>query len=167
MNRECCGQPNPEAPTELECFSFLVGLWNCAGKVKCKGDEWKPFTAEWFGRYILDGMAIADEFRATFPDGKLFMHGQNIRMYNPEQKAWKMKWIDALDATVIKQGGPELGGVKANGSTITFHILHDSGDVIRARYSNITDDSFEWHGALLGDDGETWDEVMVIEARRA
>jgi hypothetical protein len=160
------GSPHPDAPAELRRFSFLVGAWTCQGRVLDEDGQWKPFAADWVGQYILDGMAIADEFRAVWPDGKLFKHGQNIRMYNAEQKAWKMKWIDALDATVLKMGPPELGGVRISDSTIQFHILHETGELLRARYSGICDDHFTWRGSILGDDGETWNEVMVIEATR-
>ena len=160
------GLPHPDAPAELQRFSFLVGTWKCEGRVLGDAGEWKPFTADWIGHYILDGMAIADEFRAMWPDGSLFKHGQNIRMYNAEQRQWKMKWIDALDATVLKMGPPELGGVKTTDSTIMFHILHETGELLRGRYMDITDDHFSWRGSILSDDGETWDEVMVIEAKR-
>lgn len=167
MSQSNYGTPHPNAPPELERFSFLIGVHNCKGRVKGEENQWNDFTAEWVGRYILDGMAIADEFCAHWPDGSLFKHGQNIRMYNSEQKSWRMKWIDAMDATVIKQGTKELGGVKCNGTTISFHIAHESGEILRARYTNITEDSFQWHGSMLNEDGETWDEVMVIEAKRA
>ena len=161
------GTPHPKAPPELDKFSFLIGVYNCKGRVRDEENQWVDFSAEWVGRYILDGMAIADEFCAHLPDGSLFKHGQNIRMYNTEQKSWRMKWIDAMDATVIKQGTKELGGVKCGDSSISFHIAHESGEILRAKYTNISHDSFHWQGSILNEDGETWDEVMVIEAIRA
>ena len=166
MTGNSYGTVHPDAPEQLATFAFLVGKWKCKGKVKAEEGQWRTFTADWVGQYILDGMAIGDEFRAVWDDGTLFKHGQNIRIYNVQQQSWRMKWIDALEATVISQGTKELGGVKVNGSGICFHILHESGEILRAQYINITDDSCQWHGSMLNEDDETWDEVMVIEATR-
>ncbi|MCZ6834624.1 MAG: hypothetical protein O7G85_02515, partial [Planctomycetota bacterium] len=76
------GKIHPDAPKELALFEFLVGTWTCEGKVKDDQGKWMDFSAEWIGQFILEGNAIADEFRAIWPDGSLFMHGQNIRIFN-------------------------------------------------------------------------------------
>ncbi len=167
MNQTMFGTTHPDAPPELAQFAFLIGTWKCKGKVKSPEDEWQEFAADWIGQYILEGKAIADEFRATWPDGSLFMHGQNIRIYSAEQKMWRMKWIDALAGTVIKMGGPELGGVKVANGSITFHVPHTEGQLLRSHYLNITDECFSWRGSILNDDDETWEEMMTIEATRA
>ena len=93
---------------------------------------------------------------------------KNIRMYNTEQKSWRMKWIDAMEATVIKQGTKELGGVKCNDSTISFHIAHESGEILRAKYTNIV----LKRGMFYNDSGQVnralwqWIQTIVAGATR-
>lgn len=166
MTIDAIDRSHPDAPPELALFAFLIGVWKCDGKVKTEDGIWQPFTAEWVGSYILDGSAIADEFRAIWPDGSLFMHGQNIRIFSTEEKMWRMKWIDSMKGDVLKMGCPELGGVKVSNGSITFHVPHNEGELLRSCYSNITDQLFTWRGAMLGEDGETWEEMMAIDARR-
>ena len=158
--------PHPDAPPELGKFAFLIGVWDCRGRLKGEGDEWSEFTADWVGRYILEGRAIADEFRAVWPDGSLFKHGQNVRVYNAEEKSWQMRWIDVGDAEILRLGTPELGGVEQDNGDISFQLRHPDG-LIRATFTEISADGFTWRGALSVDEGTTWDEVMVIDAKRA
>ncbi|MCZ6837552.1 MAG: hypothetical protein O7G85_17385, partial [Planctomycetota bacterium] len=83
-----------------------------------------------------------------------------------KEKMWRMKWIDALTGDVLKMGCPQLGGVKVKNGAITFHVPYEEGKLLRSRYLNITDDAFSWYGAMLGEDGETWERMMTIEAKR-
>jgi hypothetical protein len=58
------GKPNSNAE-ELSRFAFLIGRWRCKAKVKSANGEWQTFQTAWIGRCILDGYAIADEYRMT------------------------------------------------------------------------------------------------------
>ena len=64
------GKLNPNAPSALSRFAFLIGRWRCEAKVKLANGVSQTFPATWVGRYILDGYAIADEYRMTGSSGE-------------------------------------------------------------------------------------------------
>ena len=55
------GVRNSAAPVELDAFSFLVGKWKGVAKVRLENGRDAEYDVIWIGRYVLDGMAIADE----------------------------------------------------------------------------------------------------------
>lgn len=62
------GSRNTAAPEELSVFSFLVGKWQGVGKTRLEDGNDAEFELTWIGRYILDGMAIADEIHSAARD---------------------------------------------------------------------------------------------------
>ncbi len=78
------GERNAQAPAELDLFSFLVGKWSGAGKARLPDGGHAQFELTWIGRYVLNGMAIADEFHSLTPDGKPYL-GISLRQFDPEQ----------------------------------------------------------------------------------
>ncbi len=96
MNDPDFGAPNPLAPAALSHFAFLIGKFRCHAKIKSPDGNWQTYDASWTGRYILDGYAIADEYRMTSPAGDLIVLGVNFRSYSPAQRAWNIKWLNAL-----------------------------------------------------------------------
>lgn len=84
-------QPNPNAPAALARFAFLIGRWRCEAKVRTANQEWQTFEAIWRGRFILDGYAIADEFRMTGSSRDLIVLGMNFRTYDAAKQIWNLK----------------------------------------------------------------------------
>jgi hypothetical protein len=161
-------EPNPRAPAELSLFAFLVGHWRCDARVTSGDGEWQTFQATWTGRFILDGYAIADEYRMTGPSGELIVLGVNLRTYDAARKTWNMKWLHALSGTWVDLGPEELGGVTFDGKSVTYVLKEPLAAHMytRATYTNISGDHFTWRGEQ-SDDGKAWSEFMVIEARRS
>ncbi len=63
-------------------FSFLVGKWSGSGKTRLPdGNHAQWDGATWIGRYVLNGMAIADEFHSLTPDGKPYL-GISLRYFD-------------------------------------------------------------------------------------
>ena len=161
------GKPNPSAHPRLGDFAFLIGEWRCAVRWKGNDGGWEKAHASWAGRYILDGYAIADEFRMFASSGELIMLGSNYRSYGDEPDCWVMKWHDALTSRWMSLGPEELGGVKVEGDSITFKARLEPNLLHRITFSNIAEDHFTWRADSSADGGKTWDEsVMVIEAHR-
>ena len=78
-----------------------------------------------------------------------------------------MKWHDALASTWLDLGPVELGGVVARNDSIMFQTLYGPGEIHRITFSDIREDHFTWRVDRSTDEGETWEEsVMVIEASR-
>jgi len=158
---------NPHAPQELSRFGFLIGEWRCDAKLKREDGTWENLNATWQGRYILDGYAIADEFRMTTLAGELLVMGVNLRAYDAKNKAWNMKWLNALAGTWVDLGPEELGGVQVGDKTITYNMKEPvaAHQLTRASYTNISDGHFTWRGER-SNNGKEWDEFLVIECHR-
>lgn len=75
------GEPNPNAPAALSRFAFLIGKWQFEASARLADGEWQTFRGTWLGRFILDGYAIADEYRMTGASGELIVLGLNLRTY--------------------------------------------------------------------------------------
>ena len=161
------GKPNPNAPLELSRFAFLIGEWRCEAKLKRDDGTWYGLTATWEGRYILDGYAIADEFRLLAASGELMVLGVNLRSYDAKKKVWHMKWLSALAGTWTDLGPEELGGVSADEKVISYIMKEPLAPhaFTRATYTNSSADRFTWRGER-SNDRKTWEEFMVIEAYR-
>ena len=67
------GERSPRAPRELDVFAFLIGTWDGTGRTRLPDGKVAEYPVAWIGRYILDGMAIADEAHGPYPDGTPFL----------------------------------------------------------------------------------------------
>ena len=158
---------NPSAPAALSRFAFLIGKWRCEAKVRSAKGEWQTFQATWLGRFILDGHAIADEYRMTGSSGELIVLGMNFRAYDATKQAWNIKWLNALAGTWVDLGPEELGGVRFDSQSIIYAFKEPvaAHAYTRATYTNISETHFTWRGEKSAD-GNAWSEFMVVEAYR-
>jgi hypothetical protein len=159
------GRSNSNAPADLSRFAFLVGDWRCEAKVRVDDGKWQAFEAAWVGRFILDGYAIADEYRMTDSAGELIVLGMNLRAYDPARKAWNIKWLNGLSGTWVDLGPAELGGVQYDGESISYVFQEPMAGhaYTRATYTNISQTHFTWRGEK-SEDAKAWSEFMVVEA---
>jgi len=167
MDQADFGKPHPDAPAALSRFAFLIGKWRCAAKVRLPNGEWQTFDATWLGRFILDGYAIADEYRMTSSAGQLIVLGVSFRSYDAANEIWKIKWLNALTGAWTDLGTEELGGVKFDGASVSYVFQEPvaAHTYTRATYTNISKTHFTWRGEKSGD-RKTWSEFMVVEAYR-
>lgn len=161
------GELSPMAPSELGRFAFLIGRWRCDAELKRGDGGWEHLVATWEGRFILDGYAIADEYRMVSVTGELLVLGVNLRAYDATKKAWNMKWLNALGGTWTDLGPEEQGGVQIGEKGITYRMKEPvaSHVLTQATYMNISETHFTWLGER-SDEGETWEKFMLIEAYR-
>lgn len=161
------GKANPKAPAALSQFAFLIGRWRCEARVRAANAEWQTLQATWLGRFILDGYAIADEYRMTGAAGELIVLGMNFRSYDATRQTWNMKWLNAPAGTWVDLGPEELGGVRFDGQSIIYAFKEPMAGhaLTRATYTNISEKHFTWRGEK-SDDGKTWSEFMVVEVYR-
>lgn len=161
------GKPNPNAPSELSRFDFLIGDWRFEAKLKREDGTWDRLKGTWEGRYILDGYAIGDEFQMTTQAGELLVLGLNFRAYDAKKKTWNMKWLSALAGTWTDLGPEELGGVRADEKAISYSMKEPLAPhaFTRATYTNFSADHFTWRGER-SNDRKTWEEFLIIECDR-
>jgi len=161
------GKRNPNAPAKLSHFAFLIGRWRCEVRVSMPDGHWQTFQATWAGRYILDGYAIADDYRMTDSFGKLVVLGVNLRTYDVSKQIWNMKWLNALAGTWIDLGPEEFCGVRFDGQSIVYIAKEPMAGhaLTRATYTNVSESHFTWRGEK-SDYGKAWSEFIVFEAYR-
>ena len=161
------GSPNANAPRELSRFAFLIGDWRFQAGVEMPDGGLQTFHGSWRGRWILDGYAIADEYRMTDASGKLIVFGVNLRSYDAAARTWNLKWLNALTGTWLDLGRPELGGVRFDGPSVSYVFQEPMAGhaYTRATYTSVSDKHFTWQGEK-SEDGKTWSEFMVIEVYR-
>lgn len=155
------------ARAELERFAFLVGRYRCDARLKLPTGEWQTFGATWQGHWILNGHAIADEYLMFGAEGDLMVLGLNIRAYDATNQQWNIKWLNALSGRWTDLGPPELGGVKVDGTSVSYQFKEPMMEHVltRATYTNISEQHFTWRGEN-SEDGNNWTEFMVIECER-
>ncbi|HUX68072.1 MAG TPA: hypothetical protein VMV31_11355 [Terriglobales bacterium] len=99
--------------------------------------------------------------------GELLVLGVNLRAYDAQQQAWNMKWLNALAGTWVDLGAAEMGGVRAEGKSLSYCMKEPvAGHAFtRATYTAVASDHFTWRGER-SEEGERWEEFLVIEAHR-
>jgi hypothetical protein len=162
------GKINPNAPAELSQFAFLIGKWRCQAKVRSGERDWQTLQAEWIGRYLLDGHAIADEYRMTDSSGKLIVLGMNFRSYNAAKHTWNIKWLNALSGAWTDLAPSKLGGVHFDGQSISYAFKEPVAEHrwTRATYTSLSDTHFTWRGDK-SDDAKHWTQFMVCDCYRS
>jgi hypothetical protein len=166
-----CDQPfgtlNAKAPAELPRFAFLIGKWDCEANLMSSTGTWQTYKAAWLGSYILDGYAIADEYRMFSASGDLIVLGMNVRTYDAARRAWNIRWLNGLTGNWTDLVSDELGGLTIEGSSISYAFEEPvAGHAYTwATYTAHSPRHFTWRGEK-SDDRKRWIEFMIVEAYR-
>jgi hypothetical protein len=154
------GDRHEAAPEELDLFSFLIGKWEGSGKTRLADGTVAEYDGlTWIGRYILDGMAIADELHAPLPDGTMGM-GITFRYFDPENDHWIVEFLNVSNSFIRRQVNPRSGAVEKDGSTVVVISVSDES-ISREYYRVIDDDRFVYTIDLSNDGGETWNRGSI------
>jgi Protein of unknown function (DUF1579) len=154
------GQKNAQAPDQLGLFSFLVGKWQGVGKARTADGSYAHFAGvTWIGRYILNGMAIADEFHAATPDGKPYL-GISFRQFDPQRQGWTIEYLNVSNSFLRRQVEPGSGSVTAQAGTVVV-IAAQAQTRIREFYQVTDQEHFTYSTDLSKDGGNTWDPVSI------
>jgi len=154
------GERNAEAPAELDLFSFIVGKWSGTGRTRVADGshvEWQGAT--WIGRYILNGMAIADELHAPGPDGKLYL-GITFRQFDTEHDAWIVEFLNVPNSFLRRQVNRSAGSVSREADSVVV-ISEDAQTRIRERYRLVDLNHFIYALDLSQDAGRSWGPVSL------
>jgi len=153
------GERNAQAPSQLDLFAFLVGKWKGTGKARLEDGKFAQFEIGWIGRYILDGMAIADEGHGNFPDGRPYL-GISLRQFDTKRNSWVIEFLNVSMSFLRRQVNPRSGSVSRNGSSVVI-ICEDGEKRIRENYRVDDRDHFTYTMDSSSDAGRTWDPVSV------
>lgn len=153
------GEINASAPDELKVFSFIVGKWAGTGKTRLEDGKHAQFQLTWIGRYILNGMAIADEFHSSMPDGAPYL-GISLRHFDTKQGAWIIEYLNVTNSFLRRQVNPKSGAVSQAGDTVV--VVSEDGDTrIREHYRVESPNRFTYSTDMSQDGGKTWDAPML------
>jgi hypothetical protein len=154
------GEKNAQAPDELKLFSFLVGKWSGTGKTRlADGSHVQWEGATWIGRYILNGMAIADEFHSLAPDGKPYL-GISLRHFDAKHGSWIIEYLNVSNSFLRRQVNPQAGSVSVEADAIVI-ISEDAQTRIREYYRVTDQNHFTYSMDMSDDEGRTWGPVLV------
>lgn len=158
---------NPHAPAALSRFAFLVGQWRCTARLKTASGSWQHFQASWTGHFILDGYAIADEYRMVDASGAVIVLGMNVRTYDAAAGMWNIKWLNALTGSWTDLVPSSAGKLTMDDHIISYPFKEPAAihAYTRATYTNESQEHFTWRGDQ-SEDAKTWSEFMVIACDR-
>jgi hypothetical protein len=156
------GSLNPAAPAELATFSFLVGTWAGTGTFRDPQGTLTSFDVQWIGRYVLNGMAIADEVRRPEVAGGT-VDGISLRYFDAGTKAWTIEFVNFVQSFLRAQVNPEAGAVTQDGARITVAQSGPGGAPGREVYTVVDASHFTYSMDFSRDDG-TWNEGIVTMA---
>ena len=119
------GERHPQAPDELNAFSFLIGKWSGTGKTRLPDGHYARWEgATWIGRYVLDGMGIADEFHSQTPDGKPYL-GISLRHFDAKRGAWIIEYLNVSYSFLRRQVHPAAGSVSVEADGVV--VISEDG----------------------------------------
>jgi len=153
------GARSGQAPRELDLFAFLVGRWHGIGKAQTPDGSTAQFDVTWIGRYILDGMAIADEFHSLTPDGRPYL-GISLRSFDRQHDGWIIEYLNVSNSFIRRQVNAHSGSVQREGNTIMV-ISADGESRIRENYLHTDQTHFTYSTANSRDGGQTWGEISM------
>jgi hypothetical protein len=153
------GQRNAQAPRQLNLFSFLVGKWKGTGRTTLPDGSHAQFELTWIGRYILNGMAIADEIHSLAPDGTPYL-GISIRHFDTKHDSWIIEYLNVSNSFLRRQVNPQSGSVSLDADTIVV-ISEDAQTRIRENYRVADQNHFTYSTDMSHDGGRSWDPVSI------
>lgn len=154
------GERNPQAPDELEWFAFLVGKWSGTGRTRLENGSYVAWEgATWIGRYILNGMAIADEGHGPGPDGKTHL-GISFRYFDTKNDSWIVEFLNVSSSFLRRQVNPQSGFVTHDAGSVAV-IAEDAETQFRETYQVPDQNHFTYTAHMSSDRGRTWGPLLV------
>jgi hypothetical protein len=158
------GERNAAAPKELEVFAFLIGKWEGNASVKLPDGTTAEVPFTWIGRYVLDGMAIADEVHSTGPGGAP-VFGITLRQYDVSKSTWIVEFLNVSNSFLRRQVNAEAGSVGIEGNAVV--VVSEAPDTwSREKYRVDSRDSFTYSLELSNDGGRSWNSVFEVQLAR-
>jgi hypothetical protein len=157
--------PHPDHAEELSLFGRFVGAW-AVDNTYFTASGPNRHEAEWRFGWTLDGRAVQDVLfypPASKANGTRAYSegiGTTVRLFEPATADWTVIFFSATRGNVVTLRG------RPDGDDIEIVGENRRGDSLRWRFSEITDDSFHWHGFIRARNGDEWRLEQEMLARR-
>jgi hypothetical protein len=154
------GVKNAQASSQLDLFSFLIGKWQGGGRTRLADGSYAAFDGvTWIGRYVLNGMAIADEFHSRTPDGRPYL-GISLRQFDSRRHAWVIEYLNVSNSFLRRQVNPTSGSVSQDAGAIV--VTSEDGQTRIRENFHLTDRThFSYSTDMSRDGGRTWDAALI------
>lgn len=142
------GTRNPDGPEQLSEFDFVIGDWDVTITLRLQNGQEVTYGARWHNHWILDGMAVMQEWRGPYATGAEFRtfnvragHWEGYNLYPGGQGGWSATTAAMSDGEMIIT----IPGVDAEGQRLSREV-----------YTDITPDSFRMYAEISRDEGVSW-----------
>lgn len=150
-------------------FDFWLGEWEIEQKFRAGDDEWIEHPAATVVTEVLEECAILERWSGVvqYPWAGMErgepMEGLSIRYYIPEEKVWRILWMDSRNPMfsdgmfgTIENGYGEFEpkNKPANGQWTKIVFDQKAADIVN------------WHLDLTTDGGETWRTIWIMEMKK-
>jgi hypothetical protein len=155
---------------EAKQFDFLLGQWQLDVQPKVSGlaaiiHGTPRLVGTWKAERSADGLGIDDEMRIFDASGNPISLSRAHRVYSAAEGLWKISGQDVTHAHNSESTAKWSNGVMQ----VEGRSADPAGNpsVTRARYFDISADSFRMRQDRSSDNGQTWDEgTLTIDAKR-
>jgi len=142
-------------------FDFSIGTWKThitrLQKPLSGSTTWIKMEGTKIERKIWNGRAHLEEIEADGPTGR--MEGLTLFLYNPQAHQWSQTFASSRDGTL---GAPLIGAFKnGRGEFLGQDTFNDKAILVRAIWSDITQDSHKFEQAFSNDGGKTWETNFI------
>ena len=160
--------PAQGTTSDVHDFDFWLGDWTIAQRIwSGDADDFEPFSAENQVRSIENG-AVVESFagNARFfwlgMDEPAPMRGVSVRVFYPDDREWRIFWMDTLDP---KFSLPFEGAFSGNVGEFLVTDRPAGRPPSRIRFERQPDDSVDWQLAIRTPDGG-WQPLWFMEFSR-
>jgi hypothetical protein len=157
----------PEIGEQEDIYGWLVGSWELDVRHYFTDVSARKLKGEVHFSWVLEGRAIQDVWimpvldeRSPEIDRTGNMYGTTLRVWDPENKAWRITWINP-----VSNSRCDMIGRRSGNDIVQIGSL-PNGTVLRWRFTEITSDSFHWIGEALEANGSSWKLQGEFLARR-
>jgi hypothetical protein len=142
-------------------FDFSIGSWKThitrLQKPLSGSTTWIKMEGTKTEHKIWNGRGHLEEIEADGPTGR--MEGLTLFLYNPKAHQWSQTFASSRDGTL---GSPLIGTFKnGRGELFGQDTFNDKTILVRAIWSDITQDSHKFEQAFSVDGGKTWETNFI------
>ena len=154
------GERNPQAPDELEWFSFLVGKWSGSGRTRLEDGSYVDWDGSDLDRSLHPGRHGHSGRRPrTGPGWKAVSRHKLSGTSTPINDSWIVEFLNVSSSFLRRQVNPRSGFVRRDADSIAI-IAEDAETQFRETYRVLDQSHFTYTAEASSDSGRTWGPVL-------
>jgi hypothetical protein len=162
-------ESNPCGAPEAREFDFWIGSWDITQRIAQADGSWLELPASTRVVKDLDGCALVEHWEGEvqfFWEGMTRpekMQGLSVRSYDPQEKLWRIYWMDTRHPKFATFDGVFQDGV---GTFLKSSTTIDGKPLLtRIRFSEISSESVTWTLDVSRDNGNQWNPLWIMKMK--